>query len=88
MPPRYKNVPLWKTKRTCRKGMILGYNKIPYNQRNKNETIISVIKILFGENIVSRLTRMQNRGLIFRSIAYNTYRIVKLVVLTMVSSEP
>ena len=28
-----------------------GYNKILYNQRNKDETIISVIKMLFGEHI-------------------------------------
>ena len=29
-----------------------GYNKILYNQRNKNETIVSVIKGLFGEHII------------------------------------
>ena len=65
-----------------------GYSKILYNQRNKNETIVSVIKRLFGEHITSRLIRMQNRELTLRCIAYNTHRIVKLVVLTMVSTEP
>ncbi|HJT84754.1 MAG TPA: hypothetical protein VJ697_09755 [Nitrososphaeraceae archaeon] len=65
-----------------------GYSKILYNQRNKDETIVSVIKRLFGEHISSKLIRMQNRELTFRRIAYNTHRIVKLVVLTMVSIEP
>ena len=32
-----------------------GYSKLLYNQRNKNETILSVIKRLFGEHITSRL---------------------------------
>ncbi|MGD1835115.1 MAG: hypothetical protein ACPKQO_05290, partial [Nitrososphaeraceae archaeon] len=57
-----------------------GYNKILYNQRNKDETIISVIKRLFGEHIQSRLTRMQNREVIFRCIAYNLHRLIKLII--------
>ncbi len=40
-----------------------GYSKLLYNQRNKNETIVSVIKRLFGEHIRSRLVRTQNRVL-------------------------
>ena len=32
-----------------------GYSKLLYNQRNKDETILSVIKRLFGEHITSRL---------------------------------
>jgi hypothetical protein len=32
-----------------------GYCKALYNQRNKDETIISVIKRLFGKHITSRL---------------------------------
>jgi hypothetical protein len=88
IPSRYENVPVWKTKGTYRKDMKCGYNKILYNQRNKNETIVSVIKRLFGEHITSRLIRMQNRELTFRCIAYNTHRMVKLIVMTMVSTEP
>ena len=63
-----------------------GYNKILYNQRNKDETIVSVIKRLFGEHISSRLTRMQNRELVFRCIAYNVHRMVKLIIMTMFST--
>ena len=61
MPARYEGVPVWKTHGRYRKGMKCGYNKILYNQRNKDETIASVIKRLFGEHITSRLIRMQNR---------------------------
>ena len=44
------------------KQMKRGYSKILYHQRNKDETIISVIKRLFGtEQITSRLVRTQNK---------------------------
>ena len=88
MPARYEDVPVWKTHGRYRKGMKRGYNKILYNQRNKDETIVSVIKRLFGEHITSRLIRMQNRELTLRCIAYNVHRMVKLVVMVMVSTQP
>ncbi|HET8857806.1 MAG TPA: transposase [Nitrososphaeraceae archaeon] len=53
MPPRYESVSVWKTHGRYRKQMKRGYNKILYNQRNKDETIVSVIKRLFGEHITS-----------------------------------
>ena len=59
-----------------------GYSKLLYNQRNKDETIISVIKRLFGEHITSRLVRTQNRELSFRCIAYNTHRLTNLTIIT------
>jgi hypothetical protein len=70
--------------------MKCGYNKILYNQRNKDETIVSVIKRLFGEHITSRLIRIQNMELTFRCIAYNVHRMVKVVVVVMVliSTQP
>ena len=80
IPPRYNDVPVWKTRGKYRKKMKRGYNKLLYNQRNKDETIMSVIKRLFGEHIQYRLTRMQNRELIFRCIAYNIHRLIKLVI--------
>jgi hypothetical protein len=81
IPSRYENVPIWKTHGRYRKEMKRGYNKILYNQRNKDETIVSVIKRLFGEHITSRLIRMQNRELTFRCIAYNAHRMLKLVII-------
>src|ERR1041385_2411837 len=59
-----------------------GYCKLLYNQRNKNETILSVIKRLFGEHITSRLVRTQNRELSFRCIAYNTHRLTNITIIT------
>ena len=81
IPPRYENVPVWKTKGRYRKEMRRSYHKILYNQRNKDETIVSVIKRLFGEHITSRLIRMQNRELVFRCIAYNVHRMLNLIII-------
>ena len=67
--------------------MKCGYPKVLYHQRNKNETIISVIKRLFGEHIKSRLVRTQNREeLSFICVAYNMHRLTKLVIMVMVST--
>src|SRR4051812_12301146 len=65
-----------------------GYSKLLYNQRNKEETIMSVIKRLFGEHVTSRLVRTQNRELSFRCIAYNMHRLTNLFLLLMISTEP
>src|SRR4026207_2063316 len=82
IPARYEHVPIWRTHGKYRKQMKRGYSKLLYNQRNKDETIISVIKRLFGEHITSRLVRTQNRELSFRCIAYNTHRLTNLTVIT------
>ena len=59
-----------------------GYSKILYHQeRNKEETIMSVIKRLFGEYIASRLVRTQNRELSFKCIAYNMHRLTNLIII-------
>src|SRR6476659_10623326 len=60
-----------------------GYSRLLYNQRNKNETIVSVIKRLFGEHITSsRLVKTQNRELLsFRCIAYNIHRLTHLTII-------
>jgi hypothetical protein len=64
------------------KQMKHGYCKLLYNQRNKNETILSVIKRLFGEHITSsRLVKAQDRELSFRCIAYNIHRLTNLVII-------
>jgi hypothetical protein len=58
-----------------------GCSKLFYNQRNKDETIISVIKRLFGEHITSRPVRTQNRELSFRCIAYDMQRLTNLTII-------
>ena len=44
IPARYERVPIWRTHGRYRKKMKRGYPKLLYNQRNKDETIVSVIK--------------------------------------------
>ena len=86
IPPRNMHVPIWNTHGRYRKQMKLGCIKLLYNQRNKDETIMSVIKRLLGEYITSRLIRTQNRELSFRCIAYNMHRLTNPVFIVMVST--
>jgi hypothetical protein len=55
IPARYEHVPIRKTHGRYRKQMKRGYSKLLYSQRNKDETIVSVIKRLFGEDITSNV---------------------------------
>jgi hypothetical protein len=89
IPARYEHVPIWRTYGKYRKQMKRGYSKLLYNQRNKkDETIVSVIKRLFGEHLMSRLTRTQNRELSFRCITYNMHRLTNRIILMMFSTKP
>ena len=54
-------VPVWKTRGKYRKVMKRGYSRILYNQRNKDETIVSVIKRLFREHIIQINTNEEQR---------------------------
>jgi hypothetical protein len=87
IPARYEHVPIRNTHAKYRKLMKHGYSKSLYSQRNKDETIVSVIKRLFGEHVTSRLVKTQNRELSFRCIAYNTHRLTNLIII-LVSTEP
>lgn len=78
IPPRYEDVPVYKTRGCHRKRLKKnGYDKSIYRQRNKTETIFSVIKKMFGENVTSRKVATKNRELYYRVIAYNVYRITR-----------
>ena len=88
IPVRNEGIPIWKTHGRYRKQMKCGYSKTLYHQRNKDETIVSVIKRLFGEHIRSRHVMTQNRELSLRCIAYNMHRLTNLVVRMMISTEP
>ena len=86
IPARYEHVPIWRTYEGYTKQMKRGYSKLLYNQLNKVETIISLIKRLFGEHLTSRLTRTQNRELSFRCITNNMRRLSNLMILVMLSA--
>ena len=88
IPARYEHVPVWRAHGKYRKQTKHGYSQLLYSQRNKDETIISVIKRLFGEHITSRLVRTQNRELSFRCIAYNTHRLTNLTIITWFLQSP
>jgi hypothetical protein len=88
IPARYLYVPIWKTHRRYRKQMKYGYSKLLYGQQNRDETIVSVIKRIFGEHITSRMVRTQNREISLRCIAYNMHRLTTLIIVLMVSTEP
>jgi len=88
IPARYEHVPIRNTHGKYRKLMKHGYSKLLYSQRNKDETIISVIKRLFGEHITSRLVKTQNRELSFRCIVYNIHRLTNIVAISMVYTKP
>jgi hypothetical protein len=57
IPARYEHVSIRNTHGKYRKLMKHGYSKLLYSQRNKDETIVSMIKRLFGEHITSRLVK-------------------------------
>jgi hypothetical protein len=61
IPIRNEDVPICKTYGRYGKQIKLVYSKTLYHQRNKDETIVSMIKRLFGEHIRSRHVRTQNR---------------------------
>jgi hypothetical protein len=81
IPARNEDIPIWKTYGRYRKQMKRGYSKTLYHHRNKDETIISVIKRLFGEHVTSRSVKTQNRELSFRCIAYNIHRLIHLIII-------
>ena len=92
IPPRNDGVPAWRTKGRYRKELKKkGYRKKDYNQRNKNETVFSVMKRRFGEALTSRKTGMQNKEMILKMIAYNTHRTIKIKIyikIQRISTEP
>jgi hypothetical protein len=88
IPARYEHVPIRRTHGKYRKQMKRGIPGMLYYQRNKNETLMSVIKRIFGEYVASRLVRTQNREISFRCIAYNMHRLTNLVIIMMVSTYP
>ena len=58
IPARYEDVPVWRTHGRYGKQMKRRFYKQLYYQRNKNETILSVTKRMFGEYVISRLVKM------------------------------
>jgi len=77
IPTRNQDIPICRTHGKYRKEMKRGYDKNTYHQRNKTETVNSVIKRIMSETIRARKTRTQNRTLGLRLFAYNSQRLAR-----------
>ena len=74
IPPRNQDLPVHRTNGWYRKKMKRDFDKEKYNQRNKVETVNSVIKRLMDDSVKSRKVRTQNREMEFKMLAYNAHR--------------
>ena len=81
IPARNEDVPIHRTEGRYRKRMKRGYSKKKYYQRNKNETVNSVVKRKWGDGTLALNWRNQNKEIIFRLILYAARRFTSLVFL-------
>ena len=80
-PPRNINVPVCRTSGAHRKFLKRKFPMEIYFQRNKVETIFSVLKRKFGSAVSSRKFSTQKIELLSRAAAYNASRIVSFFVI-------
>jgi len=57
------------------------FSKPKYHQRSISETVISVLKRVFGDNNTSRSDRLRNKESKLRNVSYNIYRHTKTFIL-------
>lgn len=74
IPARSKSHLISRTKGRYRKMMRREFHETTYHQRNKCETIFSVIKRRFGSEIKSYNNSMKEKELLYRLLAYNCHR--------------
>jgi len=83
IPARNEDVPVYKTKGKYRKLMKKGYSKKTYHQRNKNETVNSVVKRKWDDGTLALSWKMQNKEILFRLLLYAARRFTSIVFLLM-----
>ncbi|MGI0045888.1 MAG: transposase [Nitrosotalea sp.] len=84
-----EDCPVRRTKGRYRKQMRRSFDGIRYHQRNKCETIFSVIKRRFGSEIMAYGDSMMTKELLCRVLAYNCHRMCRIsFLLWMVSMQP
>jgi transposase len=81
IPARNEDVPIHRTSGKYRKQMKRGYSKKEYYQRNKNETVNSVVKRKYGDGTLALNWRNQNKEIIFRLILYAARRFTSIFLL-------
>ena len=86
---RKEDCPIYRTRGMYRKQMRRVFDESLYHQRNKCETIFSVIKRKFGSEIKSYNDSMKEKELLYRMLAYNCHRMsIISCLLWMMSSKP
>ena len=89
IPARIKSHLISRTRGRYRKMMRRDFDETTYHQRNKCETIFSVIKRRFGSEIKSYDDSMKEKELLYRVLAYNCHRMCMISCLIwMISREP
>ena len=84
-----EDCPVRRTQGRYRKQMRRSFNDTLYHQRNKCETIFSVIKRRFGSEIMAQNESMMTKELLYRVLAYNCHRMCRIsFLLRMVSMQP
>ena len=68
-------------RKTIRKKIAKNFNKKLYHQRSKAETIFSVIKRVYGSTLKSKKFYMRAKEILFKIIAYNTTRLLKITII-------
>lgn len=75
---RRLDVPKYKRRGVYRKQTFDVFDYGQYLQRNKIETVNSMIKRRFNSNVRSRIDKLQKREIIARVIAYNIDRVIRI----------
>ncbi len=84
-----EDCPIRRTRGIYRKQIRRKFDESLYHQRNKCETIFSVIKRRFGSEIKSYNNSMKEKELLYRVLAYNCHRMCMISALVwMMSREP
>lgn len=78
------------TRGKYRKLMRREFDETLYHERNKTETIFSVVKRRFDSEIKSYNDSMKTKEILYRVLAYNCHRmcIISCLVLLMISRKP
>ncbi len=84
IPPRRNRSEDFKTKGKYRKEMRSGYDLDLYRQRNKVETVNSVIKRKMGDCVRARTVSNQNREILFMVMVYNIDRGMKISLIIVI----
>jgi len=89
IPVRDRDGMISRTTGRYRKSMRREFDESLYHQRNKCETVFSVIKRKFGSEIKSYNDTMKTKELLYRVLAYNCHRMCLIsALLWMISRKP